>query len=292
MARRKQQVSLFSVIIVLAAAALGYFFSKPAARIVGSVSSADVAVHFIDVGQGDSELIWLPGGKTMLIDAGDNGQEDRLLSYLRAQGVSRIDYLVGTHPHADHIGGMREVIETFPIGKIYLPRVSHTSETYTDMLKAIEQKGLTVETARQGKVLFAENGVRAECLAPAGESYESLNNHSAVIRLTYQDISFLFTGDAEGLSEKEMLSAGIDLTADVLKVGHHGSSTSTTADFLQAVSPGCAVISCGKSNDYGHPHQETLKKLEKAGIEVFRTDEMGTIIMETDGKNINIRKER
>lgn len=249
-------------------------------------------MHFIDVGQGDAELVLLPGGKTLLIDAGDNGQEDRLLSYLRSAGIVRIDYLVGTHPHADHIGGMQEVINAFPVGKIFMPKVTHTSKTYLNLLKAIDEKGLSIETARQGKLLFDENSVRAEFLAPCSDTYEDLNNYSAVIRLAYKDTSFLFTGDAEALSENEMLSANVNLQANVLKTGHHGSSTSTSQNFLKAVSPSCAVISCGKGNSYGHPHEEILKKLEKAGVQVFRTDEMGTIIIETDGKNFNIKKER
>ncbi len=292
MARHKPQFSLLSVVIVLAAVAAGFLFSKPAAQIGGGIASADVTVHFIDVGQGDAELVLLPGGKTLLIDAGDNGQEDRLLSYLRSAGIVRIDYLVGTHPHADHIGGMQEVINAFPVGKIFMPKVTHTSKTYLNLLKAIDEKGLSIETARQGKLLFDENSVRAEFLAPCSDTYEDLNNYSAVIRLAYKDTSFLFTGDAEALSENEMLSANVNLQANVLKTGHHGSSTSTSQNFLKAVSPSFAVISCGKGNSYGHPHEEILKKLEKAGVQVFRTDEMGTIIIETDGKNFNIKKER
>jgi competence protein ComEC len=292
MSRRKTRISLLSAVVVLAALAAGFLFARPAARLGGQIASADVAVHFIDIGQGDAELIMLPGGKTLLIDAGDNGQETRLLSYLQNAGVSRIDYLVGTHPHADHIGGMREVVDRFPVGRIFMPRVSHTSKTYIDLLKAIDAKGLSIETARQGKLLFDENGVRAEFLAPNSDAYQDLNNYSAVLRLDYRDVSFLFTGDAEALSENEMLAAGGNLQADILKAGHHGSSTSTSQKFLKAVSPSCAVISCGKGNSYGHPHAETLKKLEKSGVQVFRTDEMGTIIMETDGKNINIKKER
>ena len=292
MSRRKTRFSLLSAVVVVAALAAGFLFSKPAARLGGKIDSADVAVHFIDIGQGDAELIFLPGGKTLLIDAGDNGQENRLLSHLRNAGVSQIDYLVGTHPHADHIGGMREVIDAFPIGKIFMPKVTHTSKTYLDLLKSIDRKGLSVETARKGKLLFDENGVRAEFLAPSQDVYEELNNYSAVLRLTYQDVSFLFTGDAEALSENEMLSAGVHVQATVLKTGHHGSSTSTSQKFLKAVSPVCAVISCGKDNSYGHPHTQTLKNLKKSGVQVFRTDEMGTIIMETDGKNVNIKKER
>lgn len=290
MSRRKTQLPLFSFVFIFAALAAGFLLSKPTARLGGNISSADVAVHFIDVGQGDAELILLPGGKTLLIDAGDNGQEGRLLSHLRSAGVSQIDYLVGTHPHADHIGGMQEVVDAFPIGKIFMPKVTHTSKTYLDLLKSIDGKGLSIETAHQGKLLFDENGVRAEFLAPCQDSYDELNNYSAVLRLTYQNVSFLFTGDAEVLSENEMLSAGVHVQATVLKIGHHGSSTSTNPKFLKAVLPVYAVISCGKGNSYGHPHTQTLKNLKKSGVQVFRTDEMGTIIMETDGKNVNIKK--
>lgn len=292
MRKRNKKFSLLSVIVVLLAVIGGFLYAKPDTMPGSNVTSADVAVHFIDIGQGDAQLILLPEGKTMLIDAGDNGREDTLLSYLQSAGVSRIDYLVGTHPHADHIGGMLEVVENFPIGKIFMPRVTHTSKTYADLLTAIDQKGLSIETARQGKVLLEENGVYAEFLAPCSDTYAELNDYSAVIRLSYQDISFLFTGDAEALSEAEMLANNQTVAADVLKVGHHGSSTSTDSAFLQAVSPSYAVISCGMDNSYGHPHEETMQKLEKSGAEVLRTDEMGTIIMEIDGENLSVRKER
>lgn len=290
MSGRKKQSSLVSLIFVLLAVLGGFWFAQsdflPASGVMPE--NTELTVHYIDVGQGDATLVELPGGKTLLIDAGDNGKEQQLLSYLDSAGVERIDYLVGTHPHADHIGGMLEVVKTYPIGEIFMPKVSHTANTYIDLLSAIQEKGLGITTARQGKVLFSENGAKAEFLAPCSDSYSDLNNYSAVLRLTYKDTAFLFTGDAEVLSEKEILQSGKDVSADVLKVGHHGSSGSNSSAFLDAVSPSFAIISCGAGNSYGHPHTETLEKLENANVQVFRTDEMGTILVETDGRDIGV----
>ncbi len=252
-------------------------------------SGKEMTVHFIDVGQADSICVQLPNGKTMLIDAGNNDDSDFVCGYLEDIGVSRVDYLIGTHPHEDHIGGLDAVIDNFDIGDIYMPKKQHTTATFRDVLTAVKNKGLKVKTAQEGVTVFDEDGVSAVMTAPCGSGYESLNNWSAVIKLTYNDVSFLFTGDAEELSESEMTA---DVSADVLKVGHHGSSTSTSKDFLRRVSPKYAVISAGKDNSYGHPHKETLKKLAAAGVTVYRTDQDGTVIMTTDGENIDIKTER
>ena len=294
MAKHKGQSPIITIVIVLLALFGGFQLAKPVSRQISNnapLSGADsLCVHYIDVGQGDSALITLPNGKTMLIDAGDNGTERQLISYLKSVGISQIDYLVGTHPHSDHIGGMQEILESFPVGKIFMPRVTHTSQTYIKLLETIQEKNLSVSTARQGKLVLDEGDVHAEFLAPCSDSYEDLNNYSAVLRLTYQDTAFLFMGDAETLAEREILSCASDVSADVLKVGHHGSSTSTSKQFLDAVSPDYAVISCGSDNSYGHPHRETLESLEKAGCSVLRTDETGTILIETDGNQIRVNR--
>ncbi|GBF35240.1 ComE-like protein [Desulfocucumis palustris] len=243
-------------------------------------------VHFIDVGQADCILAQLPGGENMLVDAGNNDDGEKVVSYLREAGVNKIDFLVGTHPHEDHIGGLDTVINNFEIGKVYLPRVNHNTKTYRDLLAAIKARGLKVTTAAAGVEMFSSAGVDAAMLAPVNTGYEELNDYSAVIKLTYKNVSFLLAGDAEETSEKEMLKAGFDVRADVLKVGHHGSRTSTSPAFLRAVAPRYAVISAGKDNDYGHPHQETLQRLEKANVKVFRTDRDGTLIFSTNGDKI------
>ncbi|HHV98151.1 MAG TPA: MBL fold metallo-hydrolase [Clostridiaceae bacterium] len=247
-------------------------------------------VHFIDVGQADSILIQMPDNKSMLIDAGNNNDGDDVVSYIKSQGISKIDILVGTHPHEDHIGGMDTVIKSLDVGKVYMPKVSHNTKTFEDVLLAVKSKGLKVSTAQAGVVLDAGSSVKAEMLAPNGNSYKSLNNYSAVIKITFGNTSFLFTGDAEKESEIEMLEKGYNLKSTVLKVGHHGSTTSTSSEFLKAVAPVYAVISSGAGNDYGHPHQEILSRLAQANIKIYRTDESGTIIASSDGSTVSFDK--
>ncbi len=254
-----------------------------------TVKSEDglLKVHFIDVGQGDSIFIESPGGRTMLIDAGVPEMGKKVVDYIKSLGVTKIDILVGTHPHEDHIGGMDRVIESFEIGKFYMPKVTTNTRTFEYVLNAAKNKGLKIDVAKAGVTLDLGHSVSAEMIAPNSSKYDDLNEYSAVIKLAYKSTSFLFTGDAGAESEKEMIERGYDLKSDVLKVGHHGSSTSTTASFLDDVSPKYAVISCGKGNDYGHPHSSTLKKLRNRNIPVYRTDECGTIIASSDGQNIS-----
>lgn len=245
-------------------------------------------VSYIDVGQADSILIQ-NGSASMLIDAGNNGDADTVVNYIRQQGISKLDYVIGTHPHEDHIGGMDAVINTFNIGKILMPQVTANTKTFEDVITAIKNKGLKITTPVPGTT-FDIGSAKCTIYTPNGSSYEDLNNYSIVIKLSFGNTSFLFTGDAQAESEQEMLSKGFDLNADVLKVGHHGSDTSTTPDFLKAVSPKFAVISVGKGNDYGHPKPITLEKLADAGVQVFRTDESGTIIATSDGETIKFDK--
>lgn len=252
--------------------------------------SGKLTVHFINVGQGDSIFLQLPNYQTMLVDAGPNEFGSTVVSYLQKQGVNRIDYLVATHPHEDHIGGMDLVINSFDIGKIYMPRVTTTTKTFEDVLLSIQAKGLKITPARAGiVVLLDQSGLKINFLAPCGSRYEDLNNWSAVLKVQYGGTSFLLTGDVQSESEQEMLASGANLKADVLKVGHHGSHSSTTAAFLKAVSPKYAVISVGAGNDYGHPHQETLAKLVNAGVKVYRADRDGTVVFVSDGKTLTVR---
>lgn len=245
----------------------------------------ELKVHFLDVGQADSILIQTPTGENMLIDAGNNADGTTVVSYLKNQGISKIDILVGTHPHEDHIGGMDNVINSFDIGQIYMPKVEHTTKTYEDVLTTISNKGLKPIAPTPGST-FNLGETKFTILAPNSSSYEDLNNYSIVLKMEYGNTSFLFAGDAEDVSEQEMLNKGYDLSADVLKIGHHGSSSSTTQAFLSKVNPKYAVIMVGADNNYGHPAQETMDKLKAANITVYRTDECGTIIATTDGENI------
>lgn len=275
---------LFAVVLVTAGCAGFLEFSNDAVSY--SHQADELAVHFLDVGQGDSILIQFPNDSVMLIDAGPDRSGAPVISYLKQQGIKKIDYLVATHPHADHIGGMAAVIKEFDISKVYMPKVTHTTKTFEDMLLSIRKKGLKITPARAGLNIIEQDGLQATFTAPCSSGYDGLNNYSAVVKIRYGSTSFLLTGDAEDLSEKEMLASGADLQADVLKVGHHGSSSSTTPAFLKSVSPEYAVILVGAANDYGHPHQETLDNLADAGVMVHRTDQEGTIIFVSDGLSV------
>ncbi len=250
-----------------------------------------LVVSFLDVDQGDSIFLEFPGGKTMLIDAGERYESDEVLSYIKRRGHKKLDYVLCTHPHADHIGGMSDVINRLEIGEIFMPKASHNTKTFERLLTAIQTKGLSITTAKAGVDIEPEPGVFLEFLAPVSASYQDLNNYSAVLRLSYGNHSFLFTGDAESQVEQQILGSGKEISAQVLKVGHHGSDTSSTAAFLDAVQPQYAVISCGEDNRYGHPHRETLEKLRARNIKVYRTDEDDTIRAITDGVNLTFRTE-
>lgn len=253
----------------------------------GKVSVSQLKVHYIDVGQGDSILIQTPNGKNMLIDAGTNESTSKVTAYLSRLGITQLDIIAGTHPHEDHIGGMDAVINMFRVGKVYMPKVTATTQTYEDVITALKNKGLSITTPASGTTVDLDPAVKLEILAPNNSTYDDLNNYSIVFKLTYGNKSFLFTGDAQALSESEMLSKGYNLSADVLKVGHHGSNTSTSDAFLNAVNPKYAVISVGKDNVYGHPAQNTLQKLGAKGITTYRTDLNGTIVATSDGQNIS-----
>lgn len=245
-------------------------------------------VHFLNVGQGDAILVQLPGGQNLLIDAGTNEAGPTVIKDLKQYGVVQLDYVIGTHPHEDHTGGLEQVIAAFPVGKIYLPRVTNNTASYRDLLLAIKNKGLKVTEARAGISLPLGEAVQATFISPAKSSYEDLNDYSAVLHLTFGRTAFLFTGDAGTTAEQEMLAAHQPLKADVLKVAHHGSRTATSTAFLKAVSPRYAVISAGQGNDYGHPHAQTLQRLQKAGVKIYRTDQEGTITAVSDGQEITM----
>jgi len=238
----------------------------------------------MDVGQADAILI-KQGTSAMLVDAGNNADAEFVVQYIKAQGVTKLDYVIGTHPHEDHIGGLDAVIRAFQIERIIMPKAVATTKTYEDVLAVIQQKGLKI-TAPVPGTKFAFGSASFTVLAPNSADYESLNNHSVVIRLVYGKTSFLLTGDAENISEKEMLDKAFTLKSDVLKVSHHGSDTSTTTDFLGAVDPRYAVISVGKDNSYGHPSSSVIKRLQDRGVQVYRTDENGSVTAISDGATI------
>lgn len=239
-------------------------------------------IHFFDVGQADSILL-IHEGKSMLIDAGNNEDGDLIVQHIKRLGIQKIDYLIGTHPHEDHIGGMDDVIQNFEIGSIYMPKVQTNTKTFEDVLDAILEKNMTVTTPQIGDK-FSVGGVECEvmlCGTGNKEEQKNLNLSSLVIRASYQEQSYLFMGD----SEKENEQSRTWPQTNVLKVGHHGSDTSSGTPFLNQILPQIAIIQVGKENTYGHPKQITLNKLEKLSTLVYRTDKKGNILIETDGKN-------
>ena len=252
-----------------------------------SAEKGKLTVHYIDVGQGGSQLIIGPTGKTILIDAGNNDKEKAVADYLRKENVKKIDILIGTHPDADHTGGLDSVIRSFDIGKIYMPRVQSNTKTFESVLTEIAKKGLKVSTAKAGLKLEWEPDVKVEMIAPI-DTYKDANDMSAVIHLTFGNNSFLFTGDAESESETDLVKAQIILKSDVLLVGHHGSNTSTSQAFLDKVNPKYAIIQSGKGNKYGHPTELVLKRLSEKGIKIYRNDEQGNIVFTSNGNEINV----
>ena len=286
--------------LILAITAVGAYFyseyeSNESEKVNSNFQSGDtLAVNFLDVGQGDSEFIQLPDGKCMLIDAGISESASKIASKISSLGYDKIDYLIATHPHADHIGGMQRIVENFEIGEIYMPRASTNTKTFENLLQAISDKGLSINTAKAGKVLYEREDLKIEFLAPVSDSYKDLNNYSAVVRLQYGNNVFLFTGDAEALVEGEILNVYSKslMKADVLKVGHHGSNTASSAEFLSAVKPKYAVIEVGEGNSYHHPHDEAINHLNAVGAEIFRTDLNGNITIISDKVSLTVQCEK
>lgn len=253
-------------------------------------SSGLFNVHFIDVGQGDCIFIKTPKGKTMLIDAGNNGDGETIINYIKQQGTNKLDYVIGTHPHSDHIGALDDIIQHYDIGEIIMPKVTHNSKTYKDVLLAVKEKGLKIKSAKGGSSFPMDDDTMVHILAPNSTSYDGVNDYSVVVKINYKNTSFLFTGDAEKTSEREMLNKNYDLRADVLKVAHHGSSSSTTEEFLSAVSPKYAIICVGKDNKYGHPHKEIIERLLNHDVDIYTTADNGNILMSSDGHNIEMKR--
>ena len=256
-----------------------------------NLTALPVNVFYIDVGQGDCELTHTPSGN-ILIDAGESLPENaaKIISFAKQLEIEKFDCVIATHPHSDHIGSMADVLEKIPADQIIMPELPEeetpTTRVYENLLDTITRLEIPVLPAVPGEQ-YEIAGVALEILAPLEED-ENLNNMSVVVKMRYQDASFLFDGDAESGAERAMLASGEDLRADILKVGHHGSRTSSTKDYLEAVQPEIAVISCGEGNSYGHPHQQTLDKFNALGIRSFRTDVNGTITIGTDGNTYEV----
>ena len=275
------------VILILLLSSFFYTFFSYVQKNFFQVSNHNLRLHFIDVGQGDSSLIITPNGNTILIDAGDEAHAKKVLSYVREQGIEKLDLVIATHPDADHIGGMDKVIKNFDIGVFAMPDVSAKTNQYKQIQRELKAKKMRATRLYQGDEVQIDDDIDFEILSPVkGKKYDDTNEYSIVAKIVYKDTSFILMGDATMENEVDIINNVPDIDIDVLKLGHHGSSTSSSDYFITKTSPNIAIISCGKNNKYGHPHQEVMRVLKKHGVTPYRTDEMGDIVITSDGKEI------
>lgn len=284
----KKILAIISTVTVLSFAGCGAQKNNNISKSSAESEYSGMSVTYLNVGQGDSELIQV-NGINMLIDAGTNAGANDLVKDLKNRGIKTIDIAIATHPHEDHIGGIDEVLENFDVKSFYAPKVAHTTKTYENMLKAVKNEGLKIKQIKEGTKIDLGKDTEVQVYSPVKSQYEELNNYSPVMKISYGQNSFMFTGDAESLVEKEILSENKDLKADVLKLGHHGSHSSTSEEFLKAVDPSIAIVSCAKDNKYGHPHKETMSNLKKAGITVYETFRDGDITISSNGKKLDVK---
>ncbi len=252
------------------------------------ITSNLLKIHYIDVDQGDAIFIELPNSQTMLIDAGEASKGEIITNYIKALNYDKIDYLIGTHPHTDHIGGLAHIINNFSIEKIYMPKVSSNSKTYENLLNIILQKGLKITTANSQTNILNNENLSINFIAPTKE-YSSLNNNSAVLKITYKERKFLFMGDAETQSENDIVA---DVSADVIKIGHHGSDTSSGQSFVNKVNPQYAIVMVGNNNKYDHPKQTIIERWSAAGAKIYRTDLNGNITVTSNGYTLSINTDK
>ena len=284
--KKKIISSIIGIIVVLLAGYFGIDLTQDSKV----PKDSELMISYMDVGQGDAAYIKV-NGNDILIDAGPRSNSKELLEQLKAKNIDDFELVIATHPHEDHIGGMVDVFKEYEVKAFYSPKITHTTKTYENLVKAVKDEGLKTKELKGGLVIDLGEGAKFEVFTPQKSEYEELNDYSPIMKLSFGDTSYLFTGDAEKLAEEEALAKYKNsLDSDVIKFGHHGSSSSSSNAFIEAVSPKYGIISCAKDNKYGHPHRETLDIIKKYNIKTFRTDTDGEIILTSDGKSINFNK--
>lgn len=287
-----KKAQFITVIVFGIIAMISLYFGKDLKDSNIGSPSGNLEISYLDVGQGDAAYIRV-NDFDILIDAGPRSDSDKLLKQLEEKNIDDFEIVIATHPHEDHIGGMVKVFEKYDVESFYMPKVTHTTKTFENMINAVSNEGLKVKVIKEGTSFDLGDGARIDVYSPIYESYEEFNDYSPIMKLTFGNTSYMFTGDAEAHAEQEVVAKyPKNLDADVLKFGHHGSSTSSTKEFVEAVSPEYGVISCGVDNKYGHPHRETLQTIDTHGIKAYRTDKQGQITITSDGNTINVKTEK
>ena len=294
--KNNRNIQLLMTIIFFIIGILGVYFGRD--YIINknnNINSCDgyLEVHYLDVDQGDAIYIKV-NDYDILIDSGPKSQCEHLMSQLRNLNIDDFEMVIATHPHEDHIGGMLSVFNTYKVKAFYMPNVTNTTMAFENMINAVARQGLKINEIKSGMKFDLGEGAKLEVFSPCEDDYENLNDYSPIMKLIYGDNSFLFTGDAEKVAEEEVLDnySHRELEADILKYGHHGSSTSSSEELIKAVSPKYGIISCGSDNNYGHPNKKVLKLIDKYDIETYRTDISGAITVISDGKDITIKTEK
>ncbi|MGG7155541.1 ComEC/Rec2 family competence protein [Clostridium perfringens] len=284
--KKKIISSIIGIIVVLLAGYFGIDLTQDSKV----PKDSELMISYMDVGQGDAAYIKV-NGNDILIDAGPRSNSKELLEQLKAKNIDDFELVIATHPHEDHIGGMVDVFKEYEVKAFYSHKITHTTKTYENLVKAVKDEGLKTKELKGGMVIDLGEGAKFEVFTPQKSEYEELNDYSPIMKLSFGDTSYLFTGDAEKLAEEEALAKyKTSLDSDIIKFGHHGSSSSSSNAFIEAVSPKYGIISCAKDNKYGHPHRETLDIIKKYNIKTFRTDTDGEIILTSDGKSITFNK--
>lgn len=287
-----KKAQILTIIVFGLIAAFSLYFGNDITNSTIGTPNGILEISYLDVGQGDSAYIRV-NDFDILIDAGPRSDSDKLMEQLKEKNIDDFEIVIATHPHEDHIGGMTKVFDEYDVESFYMPKSTSTTKTFENMINAVKNEGLKVQVIKEGMSFDLGDGAKLEVYSPIQDSYDNLNNYSPIMKLIYGNNSFIFTGDAEKEVEEEVLEKySNNLKADVIKFGHHGSSTSSSEAFIEAISPKYGIISCGVDNSYGHPHREVLEVINKMNIKTYRTDKQGEITITSDGSNIDIKTEK